>query len=165
MGPALKLATNTFSKTDTSKTSQIMWLDRHMCHCNGNASAPHIPYRFPGSTPCFRDFNTQCSPIPWVSHLLCVERGGNTAAPSLHICPATLGKTRKTRSGTVPSHHLWSPMDPSLSRFTSQLLHETRTECAFPGLPYSGCSTAYNAAQIFNLTYLKHALDPLGFLS
>lgn len=100
------------------KTSQIMWLDRHMYQCNGNASVSRVPYRFSGSFTL---------PPLGFTPTLCSERWEHCHSISTHLSCHS-GKDQGNMLWTVPSHHLWSPMDSSLWRFTSHLLHEEWTE-------------------------------------
>lgn len=79
----------------------------------------------------------ECSPIPWVSHLLCVQRGGNTATPSLHICP--------TLSERPEEHTLDCAKPPPLItngfklwRFTSHCYVRQEPNMCFPRSSLSG---------------------------
>lgn len=132
-----------------------MWLDRHMCQCNGNASASCVPYRFPGSSPCFRDFNTHTvfpNPLGFTS-TLCWERLEHCHSLSAHL---------SCHSWKDQKNMLWDCVKPQpliTNGFKSVEVHkpvatwDKNLGCAFPGLPYAGCSTAYNAAHIiqFNI--------------
>lgn len=58
-----------------------------MCQCNGNASASYVPCRLPGSSPCFRDFNTNTvfpNPPDFTS-TLSLERWEHCHSLSAHL--------------------------------------------------------------------------------